>query len=170
MTQQPHGSAIVGVDYAGAAAYLACTQDREVLASQELRIGDRLYSFFHDLQDTLLLWKAEYNLIPELWIEDQMPVGRNIGAGQQLAAMKRTLELAGLEVDLEPCFVHPGTWRKLVYGNGRPYDPKEHAREMAKEIFGYEARHKNQHNICEGMLISRYGWLQHNREAPEWSR
>lgn len=162
---RPYNSAVIGVDYSGSAAYLAVIRNRELLAQRELKIGDRLYSFFHDLQGCLDEWKNTFQCAPELWIEQQMPIGRNIGAGQKLSAMERTLELAALEVDLEPCFIHPGTWRKRVYGHGAPHDPKEHARTMAKGLFGFEVRHKNQHNICEGMMIAYYGYLQHDPEA-----
>lgn len=169
MNQRPYNSAVIAVDYSGSAAYLACTRNRALLAQKELKIGDRLYSFFHDVQEWLNTVKRDIGneLQAELWIERQMPIGRNIKAGQQLSAMERTLELAALEVDLEPCFIHPGTWRKLVYGHGTPHDPKEHARTMAKEIFGFEVKFKNQHNICEAMMISRYGYLMHDPE-PIW--
>lgn len=124
---------------------------------------DSPWSFRNAVRDWLLGFPKE-SIHPELWIEEQFPAGRNIRAGQKLVRIQAFIEIAALDAGVEPCFVHPGTWRKLVYGNGRPDDPKERARQVAKEILGFEARHKNEHNICEGMLIGYYGHCQHHPE------
>lgn len=157
-------SASIAVDYSGSAAYLACVRGREILAQEEIQMHDSPYTFFHHIQLKLTVWNATYKAFSEFWIEDQVPAGRNIIAGLKLVRVKTILELAGLEVGLEPCFAHPGTWRKRVLGNGRPDDPKERARQAAKEFFGFETKFKNQHNICEAMLIAFYGYLQHHPE------
>jgi hypothetical protein len=152
-----------GVDFSASAAYLAAVTGKKLAASIEIKVMDSPFSFRNTVRDWLLNF-PQGSFFPELWIEEQFPAGRNIRAGQKLVRVQAFLEIAALDAGIEPCFVHPGTWRKLIYGNGRPDDPKERARQVAKKILGFEARHKVEHNICEGMLIGFYGHLQHHPE------
>lgn len=149
--------AVIGVDYAGNAAYLGAVQGTRILGTCALKINDNPYVFFHTLINWLRSMVEEHNLSPELWIEDQFPSGRNIRAGQKLERMKTIVELAGFEAGMVPCFVNPGTWRKKIYGHGRPEDQKERARSVAYFLLDYETKHKVEHNMCEALLIAHYG-------------
>lgn len=154
----------IGVDYSASAVYLGVVNKDTVLVSEELRMSDNPWGFYQNLIAFLQTFSELHESSPELWIEDQMPIPRNIGGGQKLYRMRTFLELAAMQANLEPCFIHPGTWRKAIYGNGRPEDLKETSRRVAKEIYGFETKFKNQHNQCEGILIGRYGWIQHHPE------
>ncbi len=153
----------IGADFSASAVYLAAVTGQKLMAQNELKLMDSPWSFRNNVREWLLQFPTG-SIYPELWIEEQFPSARNIKVGQKLVRVQAFIEIAALDAGVEPCFVHPLTWRKLVYGNGRPDDPKERARSVAKEILGFEARHKIQHNICEGMLIAYYGHLQHHPE------
>lgn len=169
MNIQAHYSANIGVDYSGSAAYLGHVAGRTVLSTASITVMDSPYSFFHTIQDTLRAWKIASPTLPELWIEAPWIQGNRFPqVALQLVRTCTILELAALECDLEPCFVQPAAWRKRVYGHGRPDDPKQRARDVAKELLGFETKFKNQHNICEGLMLAFYGQLQHNPELlPE---
>lgn len=158
--------AAIGVDYSGSAAYLGVVKGDKVLATCTIKLADSPHTFFHVIQDWLKTIHEEHNTLPELWIEDYWINGKVFPkTGQIMARTATILEIAALEASIEPCFVHPGTWRKWVYGNGRPDDLKERARRVAKELFGFDSKFKNQHNMCEALLIAHYGSTHEQSEA-----
>lgn len=69
------------------------------------------------------------------------------------------VEVAALIQGLDPIFVFPSEWRKVVYGHGKPPDMKELARQTVLEKFGWETKYKNQHNEAESILLAHYGNL-----------
>lgn len=164
-TQAPQRSSL-GADYSGSAAYLGCVSQGVTLAYKEFRMLDSPYTFRHAIQDWLAEISVTHNTWPEFWIEQPFVAGgRFPQVALQLVRTAAFLEAAAQDAGIEPCFVHPLTWRKRVYGNGRPDDTKQRARDGAKELLGFESRYKNQHNQAEGLLIAYYGYLQHHPEA-----
>jgi hypothetical protein len=152
--------ASIGVDYSGSVAYLGVVKNDRVLATSTINLGDSPYTFFHTIKAWLKTIYEEHDTNPELWIEQPFVVGTRFPqVALKLVRTATILELAALEAGIEPCFVHPGTWRKKVYGNGRPDDLKQRARDTAKKLFSFETKYKNQHNICEGLLIAHYGQI-----------
>lgn len=148
----------IGVDFSGSAAYLGVVKGHTVQATVSIRLMDSPYTFFHTIQNWLKTVHEEFATEPKLWIEQPFVAGSRFPqVALQMVRTATILEIAALEADLEPCFVHPNTWRKKVYGHGRPDDLKERARNTARDVFGFDTKHKIDHNICEAILIAHYG-------------
>lgn len=148
----------IGADFSGSAAYIGVVKGHTVLATSSIRLMDSPYTFFHTIQNWLGTVYKEHNTEPKLWIEQPFVAGSRFPqVALKLVRTATILEIAALEAGLEPCFVHPLTWRKKVYGHGRVDDIKERARTTAAELLGFETKHKIDHNICEALLIAYYG-------------
>lgn len=158
--------AVLGADYSAGAAYIALVRGKVVLHTATLHVDKDPKSFFFLLVNWLRAIDEEFDVNPDFYLE--MPWVRNDNYPHAGVAMMRTatfIEIACYEVGFTPVLASPGTWRKAVYGNGRPKgDLKELARETVREKFGFETKFKNQHNICEAILIAHYGGLVDDTE------
>ena len=152
----------VGADYSSKAVYLASVSDKIVLRTSTIEIqNNNIELFLRELEDELRnfhwMHNNKYIWIEQPWVETLLrPM-----SGLQLARMATYIEVVAIRMArLIPQFVHPGTWRKEIYGNGRPKDAKELARQFVDDKFNFKTKYKYEHNICEAILISHYGNLQ----------
>ena len=161
--------AVLGADYSASAAYVALVSGNSVLTTATLHVDKDPRGFWLLLKQWLAAIDEEYG--PDYHFYIEMPWVRNDHYPHAGVAMMRTatfIEIACYELGFTPILVSPGTWRKAVYGNGHPKeDLKELARRTAEEKFNFPTKYKNQHNICEAILIAHYGGLGDEREPPE---
>lgn len=164
-------TASVGFDYSSKTFYWAVTQYDQVLnhGRQDMPLEpepNKLLKFYQDTKSLICALSAEYDLI-YTWIEQPFVNSRSPKAGQMLMRTATYLEIASLEALLTPVTVHPGTWRKKVFGNGRPSDTKATAIKYCADKLSYEpptlgktARAKNlDHNFADAACIAHYGQL-----------
>lgn len=121
------------------------------------------------LHVTLQFYVSHFGADGELWIEGSWVNGsRYPRSGLMMARTASTVESIALRAGLNPHFVHPLTWRKGVYGNGRPANPKTAALKFVKETLHYDLPvmgssgrgSKLDHNYAEAIAIACYGGMQ----------
>lgn len=172
-------TAAAGFDYSGKIAYYAVVDKVSVKTSGSLEMPStadptELLGFFNKLEDLIETLDDEYHL-PYIWIEQPWVNGMKFPkSGMMLMRMATFLEIAALEATTPPVTVHPGTWRKKVFGNGRPADTKKAALAYCENVLEYEvptfgktARAKaKDHNFADAACIAQYGYLmQQEHEA-----
>lgn len=153
---------VVGCDYSASEAFLAVAHEGNVinfskfklkgdLASQRLEYFRQLQLEFGDLQ-------SEERCEPILYLEEPwVAQGHFVKAAIMLARNAAVIEIAAITMGYAVIPVHVSTWRKGVYGHGKPQDPKGTAREWVLENLRYETRN---HNLAEAACISYYGGHQ----------
>lgn len=155
-----------GADYNSASACLAVLKDKKVqycFTSHDMDKGDHDF-LWQALKSTMESMKQEYG-ITHIYLEDNFVSSRQrIYSGLQLTRMSAYIETAAFAVDIIPVMVMAQSWRKVVYGQGRPQDKKELARFFVKNEFGYETRFKYEHNMCEAICLAHYGNLVRSKE------
>lgn len=156
----------VGIDYSASQVFFAVFRDDQVLFHTEFELPlsssrDAKWLYFLDLKNAFEKAHWAFNIDRKVYIEEPwVRWNKRPLSGLQLMRTATYLEIAALQAYCEPVFVNPGTWRKAVYGTGRPDDAKELARRTVLDRFGFETKFKYQHNICEAILIAYYGNLQ----------
>ena len=157
---KPSRAVTIGVDLSKRYLYLACLKNEKVKATASLDIITDPLKAFQTIIDLLSSYSfdtdAKEVYIEQPWVNNSNPRPMS---SLDLGRAAAFIELASLKVGLEPVFVSPTAWRKVVYGNGRPQDVKELARKTVLEKFGYETKWKKDHNICEAILLAFYGQL-----------
>lgn len=153
MTTKP---VTLGSDYNGSTVYLGLLRDVKVLSTVSVD-----FTFpktgIETLRNVLRTFKEEFD-IDKIWAEEAWVNGiRFPRSGMMLSRTQAFIEIAAYDNDIEPRFIHPMTWRKDIYGKPRPPNPKEVARKYVRELFGFETKFKNQHDICEAILLAYYG-------------
>lgn len=149
----------LGSDYSGSMIYLGCLENNKVISTASIDItmpeaGIKL------LRNTLQSYIKEFN-VEKIWVEESWINGaRYPRSGIMLARTAAFLEIASYDNNLKIEFVHPLTWRKAVYGKAKPPNPKEVARQYAKELFDFDTKFKKDHNTCEAIMLAHYGALQ----------
>lgn len=152
---------VIGADLSGRVIYLAVTNGTKVLNTLNLDLSVDLLGSFNILQEWLTTLQLELRTHKDIFIEEPWVNGSHFPkAGMMITRTATILEVAAVTCDYRPILVHPGTWRKAIYGNAKQLEYKELARKTVLNMFGYETKHKNQHNTAEAALISHYGWLQ----------
>lgn len=148
-----------GVDYSSRVVYLALMIEEEIKATLILNIEKEPFDAFLKLAEWLRLKGKEHN-VDYIYIEQPWVNGKVFPkSGLMLARTAAVVEIASYAADLWPRFVHPLAWRKKVYGNVKPKDRKEYAREFTRSNFGFDTKYKQDHNISEAVCIARYGVL-----------
>jgi len=164
----------VGVDYSATQVYLTVVNE-EVMASITLILptdDSGKLAFFQNVIEVLESWDNEFGL-PYLWIEQPFVNGKFPRPGMLIQRMATFLEIASLQALISPVFVHPGTWRKRLFDNGKPKDAKERAIAHVEEVLHYElptlgktARAKNKdHNFADSACIAHYGHLMQKENS-----
>lgn len=164
---EPSAATNIGVDLSKRYLYLARLEENGVNATASIDIVTNPLKAFHALIDLLKGYGSFYSDTDKVFIEQPWVNNKNPRpmSSLDLGRAAAFIELASLEAGLEPIFVSPTAWRKVVYDNGRPKDVKELARKTVLEKFGYETKYKYEHNICEAILLAYYGKLIGNIEA-----
>lgn len=158
----------LGVDYNSGTISLSCVNDPKVLATASLDITNLALSIpvVKRLLQALL---GEFTLDNKIWIEQPWVNGKQFPrSGLMMARTAAIIEVIATEIGIEVNFVHPLTWRKELYGNGRPKDPKNTAVKYVEEHFQYKVptlgktarSQKPDHNLAEAICIAAYGQLQ----------
>ena len=155
----------IGCDYSSSTLYLACLNNLKVHAIASLNIEDLCHSL-DPLKALLHSYHFEYESKREIYIEQPWVNGiRYPRSGLMMMRSATILEVVTIESGLKPVFVHPLTWRKLLFGNGRPSDPKATAVNWVKEnchydvpVFGKTGKgHRADHNFAEAIAIAHFG-------------
>lgn len=166
-------SAVIGCDYSSAQVYLAVTENDKVLnlGSINTAFGNADdYRRAFALMKAMLweLW-ASYDTVKKIYIEEPWVNGVQFPrSGMMLMRTATFIEIATIELNLEPVLVHPKSWRKVVYGTGGIKDAKVAAVNLVQSKFDYKLPvmgatgrgKKPDHNFAEAVLISYYGSLQ----------
>lgn len=151
----------LGSDYSGSAVYLGCLQDNKVIATASLDMTHPKTGV-GKLREVLAMYKEGYG-VEKIWVEESWINGMKFPrSGLMLTRIATFIEVAAYDTELYIEFVHPLTWRKAVYGKAKPANPKEVARRYAKELFDFDTKFKNQHNICEAIMLAQYGAIQNS--------
>lgn len=158
----------VGFDYSSSAAYFGIVSDNKVLAYGKIAVKDyhdtvECYNLFLMLKDLFRGMINMHQIDPDVFIEQPWINGKVFPRSAVLLTRMATyIEIAALSVGLHPIFVHPLTWRKKIYGNGRPKgDVKKLALATVDKEFNFIPK---DHNYAEAILISQYGNIL---EEPE---
>lgn len=163
-------SGYIGCDYNSKEVSIGCIKDDKVVAAGSVKITDQLWHSFHMLQNYLSNLQGYYGA-DTIWIERpwmRSIAGRRADTGLFTMRTATIIELAALEIGMQPEFVYPQTWRKAVYGSmPRGTDTKEKAVEYVTKELGYELPvmgktgrgSKPDHNIAEAICLAVYGKL-----------
>lgn len=147
----------VGADLSKRFVYVGCVDEKKFRNTGTIEILDDAHGGF------LLLKKMfeEYVAAGATYIWIEQPWARNANArplsSLELGRTSGIVEIAAHEAGLIPHFVNPGSWRLKVFGYGRPADPKETARQFARDELGFETKHKKDHNLAESLCLAYYG-------------
>lgn len=149
----------IGADLSKRTIFLACVSTDKCHATASLDIVDNPLKGFLAIKNLFMAYQREYGpiekvIIEQPWANSHSPRPMSFLDLGRAAAF---VEIAALQAGLEPVFVLPSEWRKVVYGTGRPADVKELARETVKERFGWNTKFKKDHNICEAILLASWG-------------
>lgn len=156
----------IGIDYAARSVYVAALDTDKVLKTSSIHlpkdpnISEKL-AFLQSLRNTFADYYNSYAAQRTVYLETPWVNAKvNAFTGVQMAKMSTYIEVILLECGMWPEYVMPATWRKVVYGNGRPDKRKELSRKFVLEKFGFETKHKSDHNIAEAICIAYYGHLR----------
>lgn len=150
----------IGCDYSASECFLAISSKERVLHTFKLKLAGDLSeqrrNYFYSIQKVLQTILEEFpDCKRELYIEEPWVAGMHFPqAAIKLARNCAYIELAALESNMEVRFVHISTWRKGVYGNGKPQNPKGTAIAWVLYNLGYETKN---HNLAEAACIGYYG-------------
>jgi hypothetical protein len=152
-------SIVVGCDYSASEAFLAVVKDERVAHTVKLKLAGDLEEqrlrYFLNLQYTFASLRDEKICETTLYIEEPWIAGGHFPqAGLKLARNAAYIELAAITMGYRVIHVHVMTWRKGVYGHGKPQNPKGTATEWCLYNLGYETKN---HNLAEAACISYYG-------------
>jgi Holliday junction resolvasome RuvABC endonuclease subunit len=151
----------IGVDYSAQEAYLALTDaySEKVLHTVKLKLAGDLPEQRRAYLDNLtrmfasLIENFELNMV--LWVEQPWVAGNHFpNTALKLVRNATYIEVAALAAGLDVRFVHVSTWRKAVFGNGKPQDPKGTAVAWVLYNLGFETKN---HNSAEAACIGFYG-------------
>jgi hypothetical protein len=150
----------VGADYNSSYLYIGCIDDNIVRSTATIDVTEPIAGM-RVIQKLLESYAREYHILKQVWIEQPWVNGLKYPrSGLMMTRTATILEIAALEIDFKPQYIHPSSWRQKVYGNARPSkDMKEYARQFVLDNFNYVTKHKNEHNICEAILLGYYGNL-----------
>lgn len=155
----------LGFDYSGSAMYCGIVDDTvdHLSATASLKLKDnsdpkQCVEFFNNLRRLFSLCAdPENDFCKDAYIEQPWINGKHFPrSAVLLTRMSTYIELALLEEDFVPRFVHPMTWRSKIYGTSRIKNAKEVAINYVKEKFEYETK---DHNLAEALIIAHYGAL-----------
>lgn len=151
----------IGADYSATQVWLAVLDDKKVVhafGSADVGLEESEYEFFwQSLKAVLASISSNFEC---QWLYLERPFVNNQHrsySGLQMMRMCTYIETAAYACDITTTLVNPQSWRKVVFGNGRPDDRKELARFHVAHEFGYETTLKKDHNICEAICIAEYG-------------
>lgn len=100
-------------------------------------------------------------IIEEPWINGQVFPRSAV----LLTRMATFIEIACLDTNYVPVYVHPLTWRKKVYGSGRPKgDIKKLAMGWVMSEYDFTPQ---DHNYAEAILIASYGIQEESSGSEE---
>lgn len=156
----------IGIDYAARSVYVATVGETTVKGVDSLTLPnepsiEEKIEFLRQLKELLTNHNAWYDTQRTVYLETAwVNVAVNAFTGIQMTRMASYIEVAALECGLWPQFVMPQTWRKAVYGHGKPKDRKEFSRLFVLEQFGYDTKKKKEHNTTESICLAYYGILQ----------
>lgn len=150
-----------GADLSKRTIYLACVSKDKCHATASLDIVDNPLKGFLAIKNLFMAYQKEFGpiekvIIEQPWANSKSPRPMSFLDLGRAAAF---VEIAALQANLEPVFVLPSEWRKVVYGTGRPKDVKELARATVKERLGWETKYKKDHNEAESILLGLYGCM-----------
>lgn len=152
----------IGADLSKAVIYLGVVENAKAIANCSIKIDENPYLGFDMLRGAISSYIYEFGvdglIIEKPWVRS--PFGLT---ATELMRTATFVELAAYSNNLDPVFVLPNVWRKVVYGANPKGDTKEAAREMAQQLLGYETRFKKEHNVCESLLLALYGELMYGR-------
>lgn len=162
----------LGIDYSATRAYFGIVEKSKVLHIASLNLVDPK-AFLLQYQSLLTSFWSHYGVtgnkivIEQSWSQE----GHYAWTGLKTEHMKTLLQAGALLSKasiFEPIFVLPLVWRKAVFGNGRPENPKDKAVEWVKEHLDFEVPvigktgrgHKPDHNFAEAICLAVYGNMQ----------
>lgn len=148
----------VGADYSAQEAFLALSDGETVQHTFKLKLAGDLSEQRRDYLDLLARTFSaclKLEIKPILFMEQPWIAGAHFPqAGLKLARNAAYIEVSALAVGMDVRFVHVSTWRKAVYGNGKPQDPKGTAVSWVLYNLGFETKN---HNLAEAACIATYG-------------
>lgn len=152
----------IGCDYSSQDAHIAVSDGETVLHFVKVHLAGDLSEqhseYFHRLIATFETLIEEFKCEPILWIEEAWVNGfRFPQAALKLARNAAVIELSAAEAKMEVRRVHISTWRKEIFGNGKPQDPKGTAKAWVLYNLGYETKDDNK---ADAACISVFGTRQ----------
>lgn len=142
--------------------------EQKLYRTASFKVKDRndplaMFKLFDELKQELLhlrFWQPSRCV----WIEEPWINGKVYPRSAVLLTRMATyIELAAIHADYTPHYVHPLTWRKGVYGEGKHKDAKKLALAQVELKFSLVTK---DHNIAEASLIALYGALQEASNDP----
>lgn len=149
----------IGCDYSASECFLAVSDGEKVLHTFKIRLeGDlsqQRHEYFVRVQQIFMSILKNYNINKVLWLEEPWVSGSHFPqAAIKLARNAAYIELAAIECGIDVRHIHISTWRKGIYGHGKPQDPKGTAKAWVLYNLGYETKN---HNLAEAACIAVYG-------------
>lgn len=168
-SEAPVGAPTIGCDYNAHGFSIGVTKGPKVLQCGTINLNEDDVKTSFDLL-VKYLQSLQYHHLASLNVYVEKPWMRSVqgkrgDTGLFTMRSATILELAVYQANMNPVFVYPQTWRKVVYGHGRPEDTKLAAIEYVQEelqfdlpVMGKTGRgNKPDHNIAEAICISIYG-------------
>lgn len=151
--------ATIGCDYSAKEAYFSIVEDEKVLQTAKVVLKGDLSEQRRDYLDALTKvlnsFTQNCQINDELFIEQPWVAGSRFPmTAIQLARNCAYIEVAALAAGFDVRFVHISTWRKAIYGNGKPTDTKGTAIAWVLYNLGFETKN---HNYAEASCIAQYG-------------
>lgn len=152
----------IGCDYSGTVAYFAVSNGERVLHTAKVKLEGDLASQRRNYLDMLTKildsMKYGYSCQEIMYLEQPWVAGNHFPqTAIKLARNAAYIEVAGLAAGLDVRTVHISSWRKEIYGNGKPTNAKGTAIEWVLYNLGYETK---DHNYAEAACIAVFGERQ----------
>lgn len=163
----PTTAKTLGIDYSNTAAYLAFVSDK-VEHTNKIPLSDKgvdTMAFIDTLRWILHNHRGDIN--NTIYVEKPWVNGKHFPlSGLMLTRTATLIEACSLLEQYDIEFIHPKIWRRVVYGDAAPKNPKEKAVDFVLEQYDYKVPSMGKtikskapdHNIAEAICIARYGY------------
>lgn len=165
-------SPTIGFDYSSQGVYLGVVDNGRVLGRASLfspyqAEPEQRQRFYMNLCTMIVELHRAHKCEDKIYIEKPWVNGARFPlSGLMLCRTATYIEVATLQVNLEPVLVNPGTWRGIIYGHKKQKNTKQAALDFVSKELNYELLpvmgssgrgKKPDHNIAEAILIAHYG-------------
>lgn len=148
-----------GLDYSTKALNLAIVDGASLLDCWEDALGLDVANQIVTMTQTcrhLLEFDVETVYCEELWFGGGSKNGKAVSNVNTLSLHRTAtrFETVATALGLKVHFVHVASWRKIVFGHGRPAEPKGASLGFVENTYGYKTTN---HNMTDSICLAHYG-------------